>query len=182
MINDLFSMAGKVCVVTGGSSGLGSYMAQGFLEAGASRVYITARSADRLHAKARELSAVAAGECIGLPGDLESLNGVHALSEDIHDREDHINVLVNNAGVGTGGPFDDITEGQWDEAMDLNLKSPFFLTQALHDLLKAKAIGRRGMKNVEGYELRERQSPYNRVFDPEKCSLRLKNDHLWQVS
>jgi hypothetical protein len=48
--------------------------------------------------------------------------------------------------------------------------------------LGAKAIGRRGVKNVEGYELRERQSPYNRVFDPEKCSLRMKNDHLWQVS
>jgi len=41
-----------------------------------------------------------------------------------------------------------------------------------------KAIGRRAMKNVERYELKERQSPYNRVFDPEKCGLRLKNDHL----
>ena len=48
MIETLFSMAGKVCVVTGGSSGLGSYMAQGFLEAGAARVYITARSEQKL--------------------------------------------------------------------------------------------------------------------------------------
>ena len=46
--------------------------------------------------------------------------------------------------------------------------------------LGAKAIGRRKMKNIEGYELRESQNPYNRVFDPKKCGLRLKNDHLWQ--
>jgi hypothetical protein len=48
--------------------------------------------------------------------------------------------------------------------------------------LGAKTIGRRGMKNIEGYELRESQNPYNRVFDPEKCNLSLKNDHLWRVS
>lgn len=48
--------------------------------------------------------------------------------------------------------------------------------------LGAKAIGRRGMKNIEGYELRESQNPYNRVFDPEKCNLSLKNAHLWHVS
>ena len=48
--------------------------------------------------------------------------------------------------------------------------------------LSAKAIDRRELENNEGYELKEPQSPYNRVFDPEKCSLRLKNDHIWKVS
>ena len=48
--------------------------------------------------------------------------------------------------------------------------------------LGAKAIGRRELENNEGYELKEPQSPHNRVFDPEKRSLRLKNDHIWQVS
>jgi len=48
--------------------------------------------------------------------------------------------------------------------------------------LGAKAIGRREFENNEGYELKESQSPCNRVFGPEKCSLRLKNDHIWQVS
>lgn len=61
MIETLFSMAGKVCVVTGGSSGLGSYMAQGFLEAGAARVHITARSEEKLNEKAAELSQLAEG-------------------------------------------------------------------------------------------------------------------------
>jgi len=47
--------------------------------------------------------------------------------------------------------------------------------------LGSKANGRRGVKKDEGYELKESQSPYNRVFDPEKCGLRLKNDYLWQI-
>ena len=139
MIENLFSMAGKVCVVTGGSSGLGSYMAQGFLEAGAVRVYVTARSEDKLKDKASELSAIADGECIPLPGDLSSLDGIESLSADLHEKEDHIDVLVNNAGVGTGGPFSDMTPEAWDMTMDLNLRSPVFLTQALLDLLKARA-------------------------------------------
>ena len=128
MIENLFSMAGKVCVVTGGSSGLGSYMAQGFLEAGAVRVYVTARSEDKLKDKASELSAIADGECIPLPGDLSSLDGIESLSADLHEKEDHIDVLVNNAGVGTGGPFSDMTPEAWDMTMDLNLRSPVFLT------------------------------------------------------
>jgi NAD(P)-dependent dehydrogenase (short-subunit alcohol dehydrogenase family) len=139
MIENLFSMAGKVCLVTGGSSGLGSYMAQGFLEAGAARVYVTARTEDKLKAKAAELSDLADGECIPLPCDLSDLEGIEVLSKAIHEKEDHIDVLVNNAGVGTGGPFADMKPEVWDMTMDLNLRSPVFLTQALLDLLKANA-------------------------------------------
>jgi hypothetical protein len=50
------------------------------------------------------------------------------------------------------------------------------------DKLGAKAMGRRAFENKAGYELKESQNPYNRVFDPEKCSLRPKNDHIWQIS
>jgi len=139
MIENLFSMSGKVCVVTGGSSGLGSYMAQGFLEAGAARVYISARSEEKLTKKAEELSQVADGECIALPGDLSALEGVRALSQTIHDREKHIDVLVNNAGIGTGAYIDDLKVEDWDRTLDLNLRSPLFLTQALLDLLRKRA-------------------------------------------
>ena len=139
MLDTLFSMSGKVCVVTGGSSGLGSYMAQGFLEAGAERVYITARSADKLQAKAQELSALAAGECIALIGDLATMAGVEALASQLAEREQHIDVLVNNAGLGTGGAFDKMNVVDWDRTMDINTRSPLFLTQALLGLLKARA-------------------------------------------
>lgn len=139
MLEDLFSMKGKVCVVTGGSSGLGSYMAQGFLEAGAARVYITARSEDKVKAKAAELSALADGECIPLVGDLGGLDGVRALADTLKNDESHLDVLVNNAGLGLGSPIATITAEDWDRTMDLNTRSPLFLTQALVDLLKVKA-------------------------------------------
>jgi NAD(P)-dependent dehydrogenase (short-subunit alcohol dehydrogenase family) len=138
-IEDLYSMKGKICVVTGGSSGLGSYMAEGFLAAGAAKVYVTARSQDTLQAKVAELTSMHDGECIGIPGDLATLDGVSALSAALHDKEDHIDVLVNNAGIGTGGLFENMTSEDWDKTMDLNLRSPLFLTQALHDLLKKNA-------------------------------------------
>ena len=139
MIENLFSMNEKVCVVTGGSSGLGSYMAQGFLEAGAARVYITARSKDKLTAKAAELSKLADGECIPLTGDLSTLEGVQALAACLGEKESHIDVLVNNAGLGLGSPIATMTAEDWDRTMDINTRSPLFLTQALLSLLKAKA-------------------------------------------
>lgn len=139
MIENLFTMNGKVCVVTGGSSGLGSYMAQGFLEAGAARVYITARSEEKLNAKAKALSALADGECIPLPGDLSQLDGVQALADSIAEKESHIDVLVNNAGLGIGSPIATMKAEDWDRCLDINTRSPLFLTQALLDLLKVNA-------------------------------------------
>ena len=139
MIENIFSMEGKVCVITGGSTGLGSYMAQGFLEAGASRVYITARSEEKLLTKAKELSEIAKGECIPITGDLSSIEGVEALAGTLREKEKYIDVLVNNAGIGTGGPFSELKPETWDITMDLNVKSPVFLTQKLRDLLGVNA-------------------------------------------
>jgi hypothetical protein len=70
----------------------------------------------------------------------------------------------------------------WWISRDPKSKATVFADKSAEIKLGAKAIGRRGMKNIEGYKLKERQSPYNRVFDPEKCGLSLKSDHLWQVS
>jgi len=139
MIEKLFSMSGKVCVVTGASSGLGSYMAQGFLEAGAARVYITARSEQKLNDKAAELSSMSDGECLPLAGDLSNLDGVNELAATLREKEPHIDVLVNNAGLGLGSPIATMKADDWDRTMDINTRSPLFLTQALLDLLKANA-------------------------------------------
>ncbi len=137
MLNELFGMQGKVCVITGGSRGLGYYIAQGFLEAGAARVYITARKAEACDAAAAELSQY--GECIALPGDAASNEGILSLTQALNERESHIDVLVNNAGTGWAGEFGQFPEKGWDKVMDINAKSPFFLTQALLPLLKANA-------------------------------------------
>jgi NAD(P)-dependent dehydrogenase (short-subunit alcohol dehydrogenase family) len=134
MLNTLFSMDDKICVVTGGSRGLGFYVAHGFLEAGAARVYITARKAAACFEAAEELSQY--GECIALPGDISSLDGIQELATTLGEREDSIDVLVNNAGAGWGAPLEEFPEKGWDKVMNLNAKTPFFLTQALLPLLR----------------------------------------------
>ena len=137
MFENLFSMKDKVCVVTGGSRGLGLFMARGFLEAGAKRVYITARKAEACLQAAQELSEV--GECIALPADMASPEGLTSFVQELNSREGHINVLVNNAGTGWGADFDTFPVKGWDKVMDINVKSPFFLTQALTPLLRKGA-------------------------------------------
>lgn len=137
MIESLFSMQDKICVVTGGSRGLGAFMAQGFLEAGAKRVYITARKAEACITAAKELSQY--GECIAIPSDIATSEGLQTLVTELMSREQHIDVLVNNAGTGWGAPFGQFPEKGWDKTMDINAKSPFFLTQALTPLLKKNA-------------------------------------------
>jgi NAD(P)-dependent dehydrogenase (short-subunit alcohol dehydrogenase family) len=137
MIESLFSMQDKICVVTGGSRGLGAFMAQGFLEAGAKRVYITARKAEACISAAEELSQY--GECIAIPGDVATTEGLQNLATELMSREQHIDVLVNNAGTGWGAPFGQFPEKGWDKVMDINVKSPFFLSQALAPLLKKNA-------------------------------------------
>ena len=133
----LFSMEGKICVVTGGSRGLGFQIAKGFLEAGAARVYITARTTEACEEAAASLSEK--GECVALPCDISSTANIQGLVAELSDREDHVDVLVNNAGTGWGGTFDEYSEKGWDKVMNLNVKSPFFLTQAMLSLLKRNA-------------------------------------------
>lgn len=139
MNSALFSMDGRVCVVTGGSRGLGRHMAEAFLDAGAARVYITARNAEVVAATAEELSAEYDGDCIAIAGDLSSLADVEHLVGELTGREQHLDVLVNNAGRGWLAPLGSFPEHGWDKVMDLNVKSPFFLTQALIPMLTAQA-------------------------------------------
>ncbi len=135
-MDDLFSLNEKVCVVTGGSRGLGYYMARGFMQAGAARVYITARKAAACLEAAQELSAYGDGQCVALPGDMSSLEEIQKLAAALAEKETRIDVLVNNAGAAWGAPLESFPEAGWDKVMDLNVKSPFFLTQALLPLLK----------------------------------------------
>lgn len=136
-VESLFSMDGKVCLVTGGSRGLGYQMAKGFLDAGAARVYITARTAEACEKAAVSLSEH--GECIALPCDISSVANIGKLVAELTEREEHVDVLVNNAGTGWGAAFGVYPEKGWDKVMNLNVKSPFFLTQAMTPLLKKNA-------------------------------------------
>lgn len=133
-IEQLFSVKGKVALVTGGSRGIGKMIAQGLIAAGC-KVYISARKADVCAATAEELGA----NCIALPADISSVAGARQLAAQLAEHEPKLDILVNNAGAAWGAEFEDFPEIGWDKVMDLNVKSPFFLTQALHGLLKAGA-------------------------------------------
>ena len=143
---DLFSLEGRVALVTGGSRGSGRMIAEGFLRSGARRVYITARKSAACDAAAAELSSL--GDCVSLPADVSSIAAVRELAAEIGRRETALDILVNNAGAAWGEPFESFSEAGWDKVMDLNAKTPFFLTQALYPLLKAAASGDRPAKVI----------------------------------
>ena len=139
-MRNLFDVSGKVVLVTGGSRGIGEMIARGYVENGA-RVYISSRKKAVCDRIAEELSAH--GDCRSLPFDLGSLMGIDALVEAFRARETHLDVLVNNAGATWGAPIDDYPESGWDKVVDLNMKSPFFLTQKMLPLLRAQAAAER---------------------------------------
>lgn len=135
-LDDLFSVAGKTVVVTGGSRGIGLMIARGFVECGA-RVYVSSRSAEACDAVAAELSAV--GECIALPADLGTIEGVDRLAAELSEREPAVHVLVNNAGAAWGAPMEEFPETGFDKVWNLNVKGLFFLTVRLLRLLRKAA-------------------------------------------
>jgi len=144
MASNLFSLDGKVALVTGGSRGIGKMIAKGFLEAGCRKVYISARKATACDATAEELGP----QCVSIPVDISTVEGCKMLTERYLSHEDKLDILLNNAGAAWGAEFDEFPESGWDKVLNLNLKSPFFLTQALHKTLAATATHERPAKVI----------------------------------
>jgi len=130
----LFSLEGRTALVTGGSRGIGLMIAKGFLAQGA-KVYISSRKAEVCDAVAKELGS----NCISLPADVSTVEGCRGLAAAYAEHESALDILVNNAGAAWGANFEDFPEAGWDKVMDLNVKSPFFLTQSFHQALKGNA-------------------------------------------
>jgi NAD(P)-dependent dehydrogenase (short-subunit alcohol dehydrogenase family) len=144
-MNDLFSLQGRVALVTGGSRGIGRMIAAGFLAQGA-RVYVSSRKAEACQRVATELAPL--GECIAMPADVSTMEGIAGLATALAAHEPRLDILVNNAGAAWGESFDTFPEKGWDKVVDLNLKTPFFLTQALHGALRAAASEERPAKVI----------------------------------
>jgi NAD(P)-dependent dehydrogenase (short-subunit alcohol dehydrogenase family) len=133
---DLFSVTGKVAVVTGGSRGIGAMIAAGLVRAGC-RVYITARKKDACDAKAAELSVF--GECISLPLDLAAPDGVDDFIRVISEREERLHILINNAGATWGAPLAEYPLEAFDKLWNINVRALFALTVRSLPLLRAAA-------------------------------------------
>jgi NAD(P)-dependent dehydrogenase (short-subunit alcohol dehydrogenase family) len=135
-VNELFSVAGKAAVVTGGSRGIGYMIAEGFVRSGA-RVYVTARKAADCEAAAAQLAEL--GTCVAFPADIATAEGRELLVREVGEREDHLNVLVNNAGATWGAPLEEFPQDGWDKVMNVNLAGLFELTKAFLPKLRAAA-------------------------------------------
>ena len=188
-LQDLFSLEGRVALVTGGSRGIGRMIVEGFLAAGIDRVYITARKGGELHETAGELG----DKVVPIQGDISTIEGIDELVAEISGREDRLDILVNNAGAAWGVDYLEFPESGWDKVMDLNVKTPFFLTQKLHKLLTAAASADRPAKvinitSIDG----QRVNPWETYsYQASKAALihltrrmaaRLVKDHIYVTS
>jgi NAD(P)-dependent dehydrogenase (short-subunit alcohol dehydrogenase family) len=135
-VNNLFSIQGKVAVVTGGSRGIGLMIARGFVEAGA-KVYISSRKREVCDQVAAQLSR--SGPCFSVPADLSTEAGAKHLAAQIAQQETALHILVNNAGANWGAPLAEYPDEAWDKVLALNVKGPFLLTRALLPLLEQGA-------------------------------------------
>lgn len=180
----LFSLDGKVALVTGGSRGIGKMIAEGFIAQGA-KVYISSRKADVCDAVAQELGP----RCFSLPQDVGTVAGCKALAAAFADVEPGLDILVNNAGAAWGMPFEEFSEAGWDKVMDLNLKSPFFLVQALHNALASGASHERPAKvinitSIDGQRLNPWEtysyhaSKSALIYLTKRLAARLVTDHI----
>lgn len=134
--NELFSVKDRFAVVTGGTRGIGYDLAEA-LVAGGATVVVSSRKAEACETSAAALSKL--GTVYGFPADLSSLEGIQALKDFVAEKTDKVDILVNNAGAAWGSTLSDFPESGWDKVMDINLKSPFFLTQAFFPLIKHAA-------------------------------------------
>jgi NAD(P)-dependent dehydrogenase (short-subunit alcohol dehydrogenase family) len=135
-MTDLFSVQGKVAVVTGGGSGIGWMIAEGYARAGV-RVYIASRKKEELEARISELDG--AGDVSAIVADLSTEAGCNALGDEIESREGSLDILVNNAGANWGAPYDEFPESAWDRVLNVNVKGVFQLTRRLTPLLEKAA-------------------------------------------
>ncbi len=184
-LNSLFGLHGKTALITGGSRGIGAMFVEGFLAAGCERVYISARKGPQVAAAVEHFG----DRVVGIPGDVSTVEGCRALAAAIAERETKLDILINNAGAAWGAPFDDFPESGWDKVMDVNVKGPFFLTQALYPLLKAAGTADRPAKvvnvgSIDGLRLNSMETySYHAskaaiLYLTKRLAARLVRDHI----
>ncbi|MDE3044564.1 MAG: SDR family oxidoreductase [Acidobacteriota bacterium] len=135
-MSSLFDVSGKVVLITGGTRGIGEMIARGFVEAGA-RVYVSSRKAEAGAALAAELSD--SGTCVSVPADLSKESECARLITEVTAREDHLDVLINNAGATWGAPMKEYDEAAFERVLALNVKGVFHVTKFARSLLEARA-------------------------------------------
>jgi NAD(P)-dependent dehydrogenase (short-subunit alcohol dehydrogenase family) len=129
-------LAGKIAVITGGSTGMGLATARRFVLEGADHVFITGRRKDALESAVAEIGEKATG----VPGDVASLNDLDRLYESVDEYGRTIDVVFANAGISQVAPFGTVDEKFYDLHFNANVKGLFFTVQKALPLLKDGAL------------------------------------------
>ena len=135
-----FRLDGQVALVTGASKGIGWDLAKALAHAGASMA-VAARDLLSLERLADEIRADG-GEALAVELDVRDVAQISSAFEQVREHFGSLDVLVNNAGLGANHPAEDITESDWDEMMDVNLRGLFFACQAAGRIMLAQGSGR----------------------------------------
>ena len=126
-ILDLFSLKGKTAIVTGCGRGLGQAISVGLAEAGAN-IFGTGSSVDAI--ETRKKIEEAGGKFVYLSANLNSIEPVEKIFSEAVKTFGYVDILVNNAGIIKRNDSVDFTEAEWDEVINVNLKTLFFMCQA----------------------------------------------------
>ncbi|QQK75365.1 glucose 1-dehydrogenase [Salicibibacter cibarius] len=139
-IDDIFSVQEKVVIITGASQGIGKDLAHTFAENGA-KLALVARNKDKLQ-QVKTDTGLSSDDVEIFPWDITETESLADLAKQIHETFGRIDVLINNAGTNITKPATEITEGDWDTVLDINLKSAFFFNQAVYPFMKAQGSGK----------------------------------------
>jgi NAD(P)-dependent dehydrogenase (short-subunit alcohol dehydrogenase family) len=177
IVTDLFSVEGKTAVVTGGSRGIGLMIARGLVEAGA-RVYVSSRKADVCEQVAAELSKT--GECLSLPADIGTIEGVEQLAASLAARESALHILVNNAGATWGAPLEEFPDSAFDKIWAVNVKAIFHLTVKCLPLLRKAATADDPARVINIGSIDGLRVPYfdNYAYSASKSAVHMLTRHL----
>lgn len=138
-LEELFSVAGKTALVTGGATGLGKMISKG-LVAGGANVFIASRREEACLNAADDLNEMGLpGKATGFAADVSTNEGILALKENLLAQTSELDILVNNAGISWGAPLDSFPHEQWERVMGLNVASVFTLTRELLPMLRRSA-------------------------------------------
>jgi NAD(P)-dependent dehydrogenase (short-subunit alcohol dehydrogenase family) len=135
-----FDLKGKVAVVTGASMGIGYGLAKALANAGA-KVVATARSMKELETLVEEIRQEG-GEASAISLDVKDIPNINAVMQQVYEQYGQLDILVNNAGLGANHPATDVTEDDWDQMMDVNLKGLFFCCQAAGKIMLRQGHGK----------------------------------------
>ena len=137
-MKNLFSVQGKVAMVTGGSRGIGKMIAEGLVLNGV-KVFIVSRKKEVCYSVSEQLVAKCGGECYPIIADISKMEEIEGLVKNFLSKENHLDILINNAGTSWGASIESFPETGWDKVFDLNIKGLFFLVQKLIPVLKINA-------------------------------------------